>query len=79
MISTKIVITNFLEKLRKLIFYNKIWMLNDVSENLESSQFKTIKVVSLKISDPDSVDVKLINKKFCIEHNNKSYISHNKG
>ena len=79
MISTKIVITNFREKLRKLIFYNKIWMLNDVSENLESSQFKIIKVMSLKISDPDSVDVKLINKKFCIEHNNKSYISHKKG
>ena len=68
MISTKIVFTNFREKLPKRyeirIYEIKVgqwWMF---SESLESSQFWIIKVASLKFSRPEDVGVNFILKIF---------------
>ena len=57
MILANIVITYFHEKLQKMsfIFFNKIWMIKDVQK--KPREWPNIRVVSFKISNPDSVGV----------------------
>ena len=58
-ISTKIVITNFLKKLQKFSFeiFSKIHMLKNFCRVLKTSQFWIIKAESFKIENPDGLVV----------------------
>ena len=62
MIFTKIVLTNFHEGfwILKFLFHNKNFTIkNDWKKPAETSQFRIIKVASSKISNSDSVEVKI--------------------
>ena len=65
MISTKIVIMNFREKL-SLMFFSKVQIMKDKPRKTsrKTYPFRIIKVASVKISKPDSVGVKLKNTDF---------------
>ena len=62
MIFTKILITNFREKMQKLslMFFRKIQMLKTVRKKPKSMPFWYIKLALFKISNPDSLRVKAV-------------------